>query len=201
MLLFSLVLHYQCSMLSLNTRQYVCSSNNAPDQAELDRLCKGYKFAVLFCDACERSVRFTRFDGDKWGIEDSGDYTRLVDKYVSCNPHRWRLGSHGTRGVGSRTKIVECHSTYILTACNRWCDQRELQALMIIERIEPNDSKQIIKWLVEYYGAENKDRCSDDACRTRYKALKELADIYISAPILFKKIKYEAWKKKYLNSV
>ena len=190
MLLFSLVLHYQCSTFPLNTRQYIHSNNDTPDQAELDRLCKDYKFAYFFCDACERSVHFSRFPGEKWDIEDSGDYTRLVDKYASCNPHIWRLGSHATRN----------EFTSIMTACSKWCYQNELQAIMMIERIEPNDCKQIIKWLVEFHAAENKDKCKDDACRTRYKALKELATIYLSTPILLKKIQYEIWKKKYLES-
>ena len=129
--------------------------------------------------------------GKKRDIKDSGNYTRLVDKYASCNPHIWRLGSRGTRNK----------SCYIMTGRRLWCDQRELQALMIIERIAPNDCKQIIKWLVEFHAAEDKDKCKDDACRTRHKALKELAAIYLSTPVLLKKIRYEIWKRKYLKNI
>ena len=191
MLLFSLALHYQCSFFSFKMRQGQHLNINSPRQVDLDRLCKDYKFAYLFCDACERSVHFSRLDSAEWNIEDSGDYTRLVDKYAACNPHIWRLGSHA-----SSNEFVS-----IMTACNKWCDQRELQALMIIERIAPNDCRQIIKWLIEVYTAEDKVKYKDDAFRTRYKALKELATICLFTPILLKRIQYEIWKRKYLNSV
>ena len=56
MLLFSLVLHYQCSTFPLNTRQYIYSNNDALNQDELNRLCKDYEFIWFYCDACEREI-------------------------------------------------------------------------------------------------------------------------------------------------